>query len=140
MCKFWETSLCFSICGLEKTSRQGHLRSELCCPLDSSDPALDVYLCCEDYLSRIEERRVYYAAGEGQRPNRLFISSNKVCFLVYILCMIMFCTFFSPINLLRAVLWPSGCYLLWSLLGLTLPLIKHTVQELLHHQPCSLRA
>ena len=70
----------FSICGLEKTSRQGHLRRELRCPLDSSNPALDVHLCCEDYLSRTEERRVYYAAGEGQRPNRLFISSNKVCF------------------------------------------------------------
>jgi len=67
----------FSICGLEKTSRQGHLRRELRCPLDSSNPALDVHLCCEDYLSRTEERRVYYAAGEGQRPNRLFISSNK---------------------------------------------------------------
>ena len=97
----------FSICGLEKTSRQGHLRRELRCPLDSSNPALDVHLCCEDYLSRTEERRVYYAAGEGQRPNRLFISSNKVCFLVYFLCMILFCTFqpFQPVKSCTLAKW-----------------------------------
>ena len=70
----------FSINGLEKTSRQGPLRSELRCPVDSSSPALDIYLCCQDYLARTEQKRVYFDAGEGQRPSRLFISNNKVCF------------------------------------------------------------
>ena len=70
----------FSLCGLEKTSRQGHLRSEVRFPVDSTNPALDIFLCCEAYLDRTEQKRVYFAAAEGQRPNRIFISNNKVCF------------------------------------------------------------
>ena len=71
-------NILFSIRGLEKTTRPGHVRSELVLPRDSSEPALDIFLCCQDYLTRTEEKRVYYAAGEGTRPDRLFLSNNKV--------------------------------------------------------------
>ena len=73
-------NIAFSINGLEKTSRPGHVRSELLLPLDRSDEALDIFLCCQDYLTRTEEKRKYYAGGEGHRPDRLFISNNKVCY------------------------------------------------------------
>ena len=71
-------NILFSIRGLEKTTRPGHVRSELVLPRDNSEPALDIFLCCQDYLTRTEEKRVYYAAGEGARPDRLFLSNNKV--------------------------------------------------------------
>ena len=68
----------FSLMGLEKTSRPGHLRSELSFLVDKSDSGLDIQQCCLDYLARTEQKRVYYAAGEGRSPDRLFISNNKV--------------------------------------------------------------
>ena len=76
-------NIVFSIVGLEKTSRPGHLRSELVLPVDKSDMALDLQQCCLDYIARTEEKRVYYQAGEGNRPDRLFISNNKVsCYFI----------------------------------------------------------
>ena len=68
----------FSINGLEKTSRPGHVRSELVIPVDSTEPALDISTCCQDYLARTVSERDYYAAAEGSFPARLFISNNKV--------------------------------------------------------------
>ena len=67
----------FSINGLEKTSRPGHVRSELVIPVDSTVPALDISACCQDYLARTVSQRDYYAAAEGSFPARLFISNNK---------------------------------------------------------------
>ena len=56
-----------------KTSRPGHVRSELDLPLDTSVPALDIFLCCQDCLARTEFERAFYAAAQGSPPARLFI-------------------------------------------------------------------
>ena len=61
-----------------KTSRPGHIRSELDLPLDTSVPALDIFLCCQDCLARTESEHAFYAAAEGSPPARLFISNKKV--------------------------------------------------------------
>jgi len=53
-----EDYIIFSLTGLEKTARPGHVRGE-------------------HYLQRTESRRAYFEAAEGHKPAGLFISNLK---------------------------------------------------------------
>ena len=55
------------------TSHHGHVRSELDLPMDTSVPAQDIFLCCQDCLARTESERAFYAAAKRSPPARLFI-------------------------------------------------------------------
>ena len=55
------------------SGHHGHVRSELDLPMDTSVPAQDIFLCCQDCLARTESERAFYAAAKRSPAARLFI-------------------------------------------------------------------
>ena len=69
----------FRLMGLEKQSRPGHIRGEV--QLDDGpqdQPSLSVALYCQAYAERTAEKRSFFSSKMGSRPDRFFISNNKV--------------------------------------------------------------
>ena len=76
-----EDTIIFTLTGLEKTSRPGHVRGEIRVPvvLNGSDKeSLNIHHYVQYYLEVTEPRRAYFEAAEGHRPTGLFIANTKV--------------------------------------------------------------
>ena len=74
----------FRLMGLEKQSRPGHIRGEVQLHDGPRDqPSLSVALYCQAYTERTAEKRSFFASKMGSRPDRLFISNNKVRSLTF---------------------------------------------------------
>ena len=54
------------------TSHRGHVRSKLNLPMDTSVPAQDIFLCCQDCLARTESER-----AKRSPPARLFFKKGN---------------------------------------------------------------
>ena len=72
-----EGDVVFELEGLEKTSRPGNVRGEVRCPGGAGHPGLSLIDCLNEYQSRTEVKREYFASAEGAPPDRLFISHTK---------------------------------------------------------------
>ena len=84
-------TIIFSLTGLEKTARPGHVRGvlEISSSLFGSDKAsLNTLQYLQHYLRETESHRAYFDAAENCRPSGLFVAntkascSNNECFLV----------------------------------------------------------
>ena len=72
-----EDDVIFILAGLEKTSRPGNVRGEVRCPGGAGNPGLSLVDCLNEYQSRTEVKREYFANAEGSPPDRLFLSHTK---------------------------------------------------------------
>jgi len=73
-------TIIFSLTGLEKTARPGHVRGvlEISSSLFGSDKAsLNTLQYLQHYLRETESHRAYFDAAENCRPSGLFVANTK---------------------------------------------------------------